>query len=157
MSKNNYKTQSKSVDSSSDFFQSKHISKRKEDFEKQLLVRKQELLTKLKIGLDRTETAYESKTWRNEYEEAFLEAFSLLKVDSKLINTKKRLGYFLLDECDEKVCFYNLRDNTFILDYYSFWTDFMDLFGVENVNRIQTFFDRMIRKYFKMDVSCVTT
>ena len=87
-------------DSSDDFFQSKHIEKRKEDFEKELDKKKKEAIYKLAKGLEEIKIAYKNKNWKDEKEQLFLKLFSRLYVDDAFYQDEYRYGYCLSDSND---------------------------------------------------------
>ena len=136
-------------DSSDDFFQSKYVSKRKEDFEKILSMRKNEVLPKLENGLERIRLTYQDINCNDDIEKIFLKMFSKLYVDKNLYMNKYRYGYFLLNVNNDKECLCDLRNNLFIIDYSSIWKKFIDIFDM-NYDDIQSTMNNMLRKYFNL-------
>ena len=143
-------------DSSDDFFQSKHINKRKEEFKKQeeieryLMLKKQkEALPKLLQGIDRIKIAHHVESWKDEREKLFLELFSKLHVDDKFFQNDYRYGYFLLDEYSNKRCFYNLKTDYFRIYYDSIWKIFETQFNM-NFHDIQSLMNELLIRHFKL-------
>ena len=134
-------------DSSDDFFQSKHIEKRKKDLKKGLEKKKKEAIYKLTKGLEKVKIAYKSKDWKDDKEELFLELFSKLRVDNNIDQNK--YGYILLDSNDIKRCFYNLESDYFWINYASIWRVFETRFDM-NDDDIQSFMDDMLEEHFKL-------
>ena len=136
-------------DTSDDFFQSKHINKRKEDLKRELDKKKKEALHKLTKGLEKIKTAYKSKDWRNDKEKLFLELFSKLHVDAKFYKNNYRYGYYLSDSNDIKTCFYNLKYDEFYTDHYSIWRVYEEQFNMHFKN-VQSFMEEMLKEHLKL-------
>ena len=99
--------------------------------------------------------AYNNKNWSDDKEELFLELFSKLHVDSKLYQNEYIYGYFLADSDDIKRCFYDLRDNRFLIDYASIWNVFRKQFNI-NYRDTQSLMNMLLREYFKLyDVTAI--
>ena len=140
-------------DSSDDFFQSKHINKRKKDLEKELDKKKKEALFKLTKRLEKVRIEYKNRKWRDEKEGLFLELFSKLHVDDVFLKSKYYCGYYLLDSNDKRKCFYNFNNNDFWITYSSIWKVFELRFNMD-YHDIQSFMNDMLKKHFKLyDVS----
>ena len=135
--------------SSDDFFQSKHISKRKKDFEKGLAKKKKEAVYKLTKGLEEIKLSYDNKDWKDDKEELFLELFSRLHADKRFYQSNFQYGYCLLDENDDKICFYEFKNDNFWISYHSVWNAF-NLQFVMTYHEIRTFMSDMVKKYFKL-------
>lgn len=136
-------------DSSDYFFQSKHINRRKEEFEKQLELKMRKVHSKLENGLSKIINAYNNRDWINDEEKLFLELFSELHVDDTFHGITIYYGYYLLSDNDVKACFYDLENDIFVESYGSIWSIFMIQFNV-NYNDIQLFMKEMLKKYFKL-------
>ena len=139
-------------DFSDNFFQSKHVNKRKEGFEKQLEIKKREALPKLVSGLNNIRILCKSEDWNDEHEDLFIKLFSTLHVDKKLhkVNTGYRIayGYYLLDKNNTVKCFYDVDKNIFLLApsiwrylYCDFYVDY---------GATQEFMNKMLKKYFEI-------
>lgn len=133
-------------DSSDDFFKSKHIEKRKQ----QLIIERTNIIHKLETGLDKIETAYRNNDGKMK-EKLFLELLSKLHVDKIFYQDEYRNGYFLLDSNNGRKCFYDLKNDYFLIDYLSIWKPFKIRFDVTN-DILQSFVDYMIKKYFNFNV-----
>lgn len=139
-------------DYSDDFFQSKHVNKRREERNKQIKVKKKEALIKLKTGLKKIKVAYKSENWEDEREKLFLELFSKLHVDDKFYRDKNRYGYHLLDSNNIKRCFYDLERNTFWIDSRYIWGK-LNVLQTQLTGRrtgTQSLINELLRKYFKL-------
>ena len=136
-------------DSSDDFFQPKHVEKRKEDFKREFDKKKRGALSKLIKGLEEIKIVYKNKDWKDEKERLFLELFSKLHVDAKFYKSDYRYGYFLSDSNDIKTCFYDLKSNRFWIDYASIWRVFETRFDM-NDDDIQSFIDKLLKEHFKL-------
>ena len=136
-------------DSSDDFFQSKHVNKRKEEFKSWLKAKKKEVIPKLIKGLEEIKITYRNKDWRDVNEKLFLELFSRLHVDKTFNQDKHRYEYYLLNEYNKRRCFYDLINNEFWIDYYSIWRIFEEYHDMDYVY-IQLLIDRMLEEYFKL-------
>ena len=134
-------------DSSDDFFQTKHLNKRRKDYNIELKRREKEALFNLAKGLKEIKIAYKDKNWKNYKEKLFLELFSELHVADNI--DQNRYGYFLLDSNNIKKCFYDLKNNIFWIDYESIWKTFETRFNMLYVD-IQTFMKNMSEEYFKL-------
>ena len=132
-------------DSSDEFFQSKHVNKRKEKAKRA----EREVLVKLKNGIEKIKMSYNNKNWKNEKEELFLKLFSKLHVDSKLYQNEYIYAYFLADSDNKVRCFYDLRSNRFWIDYASIWNVFRKQFNI-NYRDTQSFVNMLLREYFKL-------
>ena len=135
--------------SSDDFFQSKHITKRKEDFKREFEEKKREALSKLIKGLKEIKIAYKSKDWKDEKERLFLELFSKLYVDKTFYQNGDRQGYCLSDSDDIKRCFYDLESDFFWIDYDLIWKVFYEQFNI-NYNGIQLLMNELLKEHFKL-------
>ena len=149
------KTLSDAANSSDDFFQSKHINKRREERNKELEKKKEEVIYKLTKGLEEIKTAYKSKDWKDEKEKLFLELFSGLHVDKALNQYEYRHGYYLSDLNDMKRCFYDLESNNFWMCYQSIWRVFELQFNMD-YRDAQSFVKDMLKEHFKLyDVTVI--
>ena len=139
-------------DSSDDFFQSKHINKRLDDFEKY----KNNIFIKLENGLERIKTAYSKEEWTDNKEKLFLQLFSKLYLDNNFYecNNNYREGYYLIKTSSNiKTCFYDLKSNKFFSNYLSIWYKFPSNFFMK-YDSTKLFIENMIKKYFRLhDVS----
>ena len=140
---------SEAEDSSDDFFQSKHVEKRKREFENILNSKKNRVLNKLELGVENIKSAYNNKDWKNEREKLFLELFSKLYIDDDFYQSEDLYGYLLYDdENNSTCCFYDLKDNAFLTDYNSIWRVFEDQFNMK-YDDIRWFMNKMLKEYFK--------
>ena len=131
-------------DSSDDFFQSKHVNKRREELKSY----ENKALAKLKNGLENIKIAYGNKDWKDEKEEAFLKLFSELHVNERHYDDFE-YGYYILDKNNNDVCFYNLKNNIFSISFSSIWSVFRIGFVMKNRD-VQLFMNNMLKKYFKL-------
>ena len=136
-------------DSSDDFFQSKHVNKRKGNFEKELDKKVRKTLPKLTKGIEEIKIAYNNKNWSDDKEKMLLELFSKLHVNNKLYKSNYIYGYYLLDSNNKKRCFYDLKSDYFYIDYDSIWRVFKRQFNI-NYDDIQSFVNNLSKKYFKL-------
>ena len=135
--------------SSDDFFQSKHIYKRKKDFIKEFDKKKKEALYKLTKGLEEIKIAYKSKNWKDEKEKLFLELFSKLCVDKAFYQDEYMYGYYLLDLSDAKICILDLKNDRFWIDFFSIWKNFEKQFNMNYVD-VKLLMNDMLRGHFKL-------
>ena len=153
-------------DSSDDFFQSKHVNKRKEDLKKELEKNKKEIertkktiIPKLIKGIEKIKEAYMSKDWKDDKEKLFLELFSKLRVDDKVyesvINNKYRYGCYLLSKHNLIMCAYDIRYGNFWIDFGIIWMKFHEFLRM-NAVEIQYFMKQMLKKYLDIDVTAIT-
>ena len=136
-------------DTSDDFFQSKHINKRKEDIKRELDKKKKEALFKLTKGLEEIKTVCNNKDWRNDKEKLFLELFSNLHVDKIFLRNKYAYGYYLSDSNDINRCFYNLKTDYFLIDYDSIWKIFKIQFNMSFYD-IHSLMNKLLKEHFKL-------
>lgn len=136
-------------DESDDFFQSKHIIKRKEDFEKMMQEKGDEVFSKLISGLKRIKGAYRNEDWKYDKEKLFLEIFSKLHVVDKVYEILHKRGYYLLGFDSEKRCFYDLENDRFIVDYNSIWHIFHKRLSMR-YNDVRPFLSEMLKKHFRL-------
>ena len=136
-------------DFSDDFFQSKHVNKRKEDFENELSKRKREYLPKLIKGLKDVRIAYNNEYWESDKEELFLKLFSELHIENILYRNNDEYGYFLMNEHNNKECFYDLKSNYFWTDYSLIWKHFYIQYEMNYLD-IELLIKNMIEKYFNL-------
>ena len=143
-------------DSSDDFFQSKHVNKRKEDFEREKRIKKKNLKDKkkkailiLKSGLERTEIAYKNKDWKDEKEKLSLRLLSKLHVANRFYRDEYQYGYFLLNNKNRKSCFYNLKSNTFWLDESFIWSELENKYDM-SYYAVQLLIHKILAKYFEL-------
>ena len=106
-------------DSSDDFFQSKHVNKRREIIKKKNMRKRNKSLSELKVGLENVKVAYNNKDWRNDEERYFLTLFSKLHVDNKFYKSKYEEGYCLLNYNNNKECIHDLLTDNFFINYIS--------------------------------------
>ena len=140
---------------SDDFFQSKHVNKRKEEFEKELSKRKIETLSKIIKGLKGVRIAYDNNNWSDDKEKLFLELFSKLHVDDKFFHNKYEYGYFLLDSSNFRKCSYDLKNNVFWISYSSIWRVFETRFDM-SFHDIQSLMNDLLKEHFKLyDITAV--
>ena len=149
MNKFIYKILREAEDSTDDFFQSKHIEKRKEEFKREFDKKNKEALIKLKTGLREIKAAYNNKDWKNEIEKLFLESFSKLHVDDKSCQYDHRYGYCLLDSNNIRECFYDLKSNYFRIDYDSIWERLNIQLGMSYYDT-QSFVNKLLEEHFKL-------
>ena len=136
-----------SEDSSDDFFQSKHINKRREEFENEKL----NTLKELNVGLDKIKEACVNKRWKSKESKLFLKIFSKLHVI--LVNYDNYYRYDFLNTNNEKVCSY-VYDELW-LDVNLVWNKFEYKFGMSS-NDIHLFFYNKFSHYFKVYLSEIT-
>ena len=151
-------------DFSDDFFQSKHINKRKEDLQKRLDKEREEALSKLTKGIEKIKASYNNKSWNDDKEKLFLELFSYLHVDDNLyqcdylliVNNiyshciNYRYGYYLrYNNNNVERCFYNLKTDEFFIDAYSIWEMFEYEFHMSRYD-VNSLMINMLIKYFDL-------
>ena len=136
-------------DSSDDFFQSKHVNKRKEDIKREYEKKKREARYKLIKGLNNIKIALKSRNWESETERYFLILFSRLYVDKKFFENAFHCEYYLLNKHDKVVCLYNIKYDEFYVDNDSIWKKFEDIFFMR-YTEIQAFMNKMLEKHFKL-------
>ena len=136
-------------DSTDDFFQSKHINKRKEEFKKQIEKEKYEAFFKLFEGLKIVKIADRHKTWKSDEEKLFLELFSKLHVDKEFYEDDYIYGCYLLDESNDKKCLYDIKTRNFFIRYDFFWSTSETIF-MNQYYYVRKFVERMLRKYFNL-------
>ena len=135
-------------DYSDDFFQSKHIEKRKKDLIKQLEIRKAETLSKLQEGLERVRIAYYDRKWEDEKERVFLRLFSELYLWNR--QEQYEYKYYLSNSYSNEVtCIYNIKTMYFWILYRSIWTRFETELNMER-SEIQSFLITMLEKYLNL-------
>ena len=140
-------------DSSDDFFQSKHINKRKIDFSNAMRKRQEESISKLKNGLYKIRIAYQDSIWRSEEEKLFLKIFSRFHLNETLrvyLRCNQYDGFFLLDEHNNMECFYSLVYDELWVDYYMIWQKFCFQLQTNRYDIIHKFMNEMIKEYFEM-------
>lgn len=106
----------KTENDSDDFFQSKHINKRKEEYERELYVKTCKAFYILYEGLNNIKLAYDRQHYENKVEELLLRVFLDLHVDANIHRDMFFYGYFILDNKGRSICFYNVNDNCFYLE-----------------------------------------
>ena len=147
MNKFIYKILREAEDSSDDFFQSKHLEKRKIDIDN----KNSKILLALKSGLKNVKKAYNNKRWTDEKEELFLKLFSKLRVDNKFYDEEEGFygaGFFLLNNrTNNKLCFYSLYKSVFCINYTHIEKEIAITFNM-NTNETTSFLLFMIEKYF---------
>ena len=136
-------------DSSDDFFQSKHINKRKEELRERLEENKREVLPKLKNGLEKIRIACDNKIWMNEEEESFLKMFSELHISYGLKQKIHHYGYHLSDLNDRGKAFYDLITDDLLIDYFSICKVFYNQFDMYYAD-VHFFLEKMLKKHFKL-------
>ena len=154
----------KSEDSSDDFFQSKHINKRKKIFEREIKNRrkKNRVMNKnaflmLEKGLERVITAHANKICENEREELFLELFSKLRIDKRFFGDYYGCEHRLLNESDDTVCVFDIQSNYFWINDYPIRDKFISSFNTKH-DEISCFMKDMLKKYFNIrDTTFVIT
>lgn len=136
----------KEEDSSDDFFQSKHINKRKEKFIK----RNNRIILKLERGFKRSSTEYKSKRWSNEKERQFLELFSKMSVDSNTVRSDSICECYLYITLDDVVvCHFDIVNKIISLDCHYVWFKFEKKNNM-NYYEVQAFMNEMFKKHFKL-------
>ena len=133
-------------DSSDDFFQSKHVNKRKESFE----MLKKETISSLAKGLREIRIAYRNDNWSDDKEELFLKLFSKLHVSKNFYDKSYVKGYYLTDDHNNKICFYDLINSRLIISNSLVWGPFQKQFHMSYVES-QPFVEKMLKKYFKLN------
>ena len=152
-------------DDSDDFFQSKHINKRREDYEKEKRIKEKELeeknkehLHKLENGLKKIKISYDNRDWIDHREELFLKLFYDLHVSTKIPQYGPTDGYLLSDKNGDNKCFYRLSsvhfmrnvDEAFAVDYWSILMTFELRFNMSE-HEVIMFIKRMISKHFNLN------
>ena len=134
-------------DESDEFFVSKHVNKRREEYESMKL----ETFSKLVNGLKNVIIDYKHEIWKDGKEKLFLELFSKLHVNNKFHQNIYNCGYYLSDK-RKSICFYDLKSNTFWIDYDSIWKLFYEQFDM-NYNDIQSLMRNILTERFKLRVT----
>lgn len=132
-------------DFSDDFFQSKHVNKRSEEFNK----KSQEILLKLKSGLNKIKADYDNQNWKDEEERLFLKLFSNLHIDNNIYIKRTAGRYYLLDRKNNNVGHYSLKNNTFYVSHYNIYSKFYIIFNMNKITFI-SFIANMLEKYFSL-------
>ena len=133
-------------DSSDDFFQDKHITKRQNELEK----KKKRILIKLKRGFERIRIAYDNEDWKNEKEKLFLELFSNLHPHDRFYIGSAIMGYDILSNDRNYVFgFYDMIANNFFVNSTLIWVEFEDVFKMSH-DDVQLLLSIMIKKYFNI-------
>lgn len=126
------------------FFQPKDIQKRNEEERK----KRKEILSKIEIGLQNIKIFYENKNYNSEEEGLFLEIFSKLHVNKRYDKRLKR--YFLKDESDINICFFDLKNDVFWSSYDCIWKILVKKFHWK-YDEIQYFMKVMLNEHFKLN------
>lgn len=142
-------------DSSDAFFKTKHVHRKKEEFNKKKL----EVVYKLINGLEDIKAACKNEEWVNDKEKLFLKLFSKLYVAKRFRIRDhthrffKDHGYYLFDiiEREQKICFYSIDNEIFWLDWSTIWRDIIFHFNHMKYEEVKQFIKDMLIKYFKMD------
>ena len=146
-------------DFSDDFFQDKHINKRKEDIKRRENEKQQRLsnsnkkvFINLNNGIKEIKRLYRNKIWEDEREQLFLKLFSKLHAVVRYTDYRKRsYGCFLSNKHNKKVCFYDLHESTFWVSDELIWAKFEEEYDFDvNFYAVQAFLTKMIKKYFKI-------
>ena len=148
-------------DSSDDFFQSKHITKRQNEFrkEKEITIRKaKEIKIKLKTGLNKIKASYDAKDWKNDKEKLFLEIFSKLVMNAKTYSYKYNnilsieYGFYLInvEEEHKDACFYSVSRKSIWMSFNLIWIKFINKFNM-TFSDVKAFMVKMLKKYFNLD------
>ena len=148
-------------DSSDDFFQSKHVNKRKKDFRKKEMIKNNrlirdanKLIDKLEKGLNVIKIAYDNKKWSSRAEENFLQEFHSLIVNHHIYRHDYFLDVYviyLMRPSYYKECYFEIDYHAITLEYDSIYqainldVDFSD-------RELKNFIQRMIKKYFSMSI-----
>lgn len=134
--------------SSDDFFQSKHIEKRRQ----QSIVERIKIIHELQDGIDKIRTAYENKDWKDEKEKLFLEIFSSLHFDDKFHPEE---GYYLINVNNDAMCRYDSSNNIFCVNSHLICKVFDDLFDIKRWNTL-LLLEVMIKEYFELHITYVS-
>jgi len=127
-----------------DFFKPKNLNSREEKFEKE----KQEILDKIKIGLSKVKADYGNKNYHSESEKLFLELFSKLHVDKNY--DEKYEGYYLKNDRNERICFFDLKYEELDVSNAYVWSVFETEFQW-NYNKTRSFMKDMLNEHFKLN------
>ena len=143
-----------------DFFQSKHIKRRKEQFKKSedMKLRESKIaLEKLRSGMRKILISYRNKDWESEEEEMFVKLFSMLNVDNKFYSydygdiIDSDYGYYLetINGNYRQACFYCINKKRFWMSFDLIWNHFAIKFDMDD-DDIQLFMNSMLKKYFNL-------
>lgn len=106
--------------------------------------RRKEISSKIKLGLQNINIAYENKNWESKEEKTFLQIFSRFHLD------KKDTDYFLKYENGETKCLFDLQNDFFYVSEDYIWQPFSDELDWKYFET-KSFIKNMLWKYFKLD------
>ena len=136
-------------DSSDDFFQSKHINKRKDEFRKS---DEGKIMLKMKSGISKVSSAYKNRIWESEKEKLFLKLFNRLHVSDEIYRYENIVSIFLDNKYGDAECCYLLEKNSvsFLIGKFPIWYSFVKVFNMSNES-VESFLHEMIEKYFNIE------
>lgn len=142
---------------SDDFFQSKHLNKRREQHLKEIEIKEKVLLKReektsymLINGLKKIRIALNDESWKDEKEKLFLNLFSKFRVSDAIWRNEYVRGYYLINESSIKECICDLNNDYFWINYESIWYAFEIRFYETSYCKTQLFMNDMLKKYFNL-------
>lgn len=126
------------------FFQAKNIESRIQKRNEELKEEQSKLMRKVKIGLKKMRYNYENEIVSEQKEQMFLQYFLNLHPHKNISSTH----IFLKNDKNVTLCYFDLINEKFHIDYYGIWTMIKFTFDLTYF-QTREFMNDMLIKYFK--------